>query len=252
MDNNSVPPLEQSTNYPFRLRLLTCGTPGSYAARNTGAAAAQHPVLAFTDADCEPSPEWLAKGLVKLLRDGGESVVGGEVEITAPTPRTAVGLYQYIAGFQQQQNIQRSGFAATANLFCFRQQFDTVGPFDERLLSGGDRDWCWRAQRAGYAVTYEPDAVVRTPPRTSLRAAVRQARRVAAGRIHLRDHRLAPTEAEALSPHRGPLRAAGWIIAHPELTAFERWKVLWAASLIRFATLIENRRLRAGSEPERR
>src|SRR4051794_20264371 len=39
---------------------------GPGAARNSGAAATDAPLLAFTDADCAPSPGWLAAGLAAL------------------------------------------------------------------------------------------------------------------------------------------------------------------------------------------
>lgn len=252
VDNRSDPPLRIDRTYPFRLRVLICDKPGSYAARNVGATAATGDILAFTDADCMPDEMWLRCGVEKLKHGGGDHVVGGDVVISCPEDRGAVGLYQWIAGFQQQQNIERSGFCATANLFCTRAQFNVVGKFDERLLSGGDRDWSWRAQSKGYRIVYAKDSVVRTPPRNSLSAAIRQARRVAAGRLHLRQNGLVPPRSSALSPHRGSLRAAAWILRHPALGIFERLRVLSVAVLIRTATSLEILRLKIGSEPERR
>ena len=45
---------------PGNARLLACAAPGSYAARNAGAAEARGAWLVFTDADCRPDPGWLA------------------------------------------------------------------------------------------------------------------------------------------------------------------------------------------------
>jgi hypothetical protein len=52
------------------------------------------------------------------------------------------------------------GPAATANCFVRRAAFRSVGPFDARLKSGGDRQWCRRAIASGHRLGYEPSAVV--------------------------------------------------------------------------------------------
>ena len=52
----SPPPLR----LPGNARLVPAPGPGSYAARNAGAAAARGGLLVFTDADCLPDPGWLA------------------------------------------------------------------------------------------------------------------------------------------------------------------------------------------------
>ena len=44
---------------PGNARLLACAAPGSYAARNAGAAEARGAWLVFTDADCRVPPDWL-------------------------------------------------------------------------------------------------------------------------------------------------------------------------------------------------
>src|SRR5918998_5105397 len=41
--------------------------PGTYAARKNGLRLARGEIIAFTDADCIPTPQWLEKGVGKLL-----------------------------------------------------------------------------------------------------------------------------------------------------------------------------------------
>src|SRR5919202_557639 len=50
----------------------------SYAARNTGIRAAMGDILAFTDADCRPQPDWL-DALIPPFADSGVGVVVGEI-----------------------------------------------------------------------------------------------------------------------------------------------------------------------------
>lgn len=252
VDNGSLPPLEMAGEFPFAVRIARCPTPGSYAARNAGAAMAASEVFAFTDADCLPDPDWLQSGVRTLLAGHGRHVVGGDVRVAQPSIRTGTALYQYASGFQQAENIARKGFTATANLFCLAQQFSAVGPFDERLLSGADREWSWRAGLQGLEVVFDPGALVTTAPRTTLPSAIRQARRVTAGRRHLVDHGLARRGKDALLPHRSAAGRLQWILAQSQFTWWERSRILGAALAIKVATLVERVRLHFGADAERR
>ena len=58
-------------------RLLRMGEwRGSWAARNAALRAASGEVVAFTDADCRPEPDWLERGLAELDRLGVTSSRG--------------------------------------------------------------------------------------------------------------------------------------------------------------------------------
>ncbi|WP_370300362.1 glycosyltransferase family 2 protein [Abyssibacter sp.] len=253
VDNGSSLPigLDPST-YPFLLQVIVCHTPGSYAARNAGVGIARGRVLAFTDADCAPASNWLAEGMRALsLHDGGV-VVGGNVVIREPEHRTPTGLYQYLTGFYQKENIVSSGFAVTANLLCSKALFMRIGQFDERLFSGGDREWGARAQQFGAQLIYAEASMVETWPRTKLGAAIRQTRRTAAGRWMIRDLGLVRDPASALAPHRSPVVAAIWILKHPRLSALEKVCVLIVAIVLKITAWIEFARCRFGMSPERR
>lgn len=252
VDNGSQPAIQVMAAYPFEFEVVPCPTPGSYAARNAGAKLASGEVLAFIDADCVPDERWLEEGVAALRQGAGSKVVGGAVRILPPQPRTAIGLYQHIVGFQQRENIEQRHFTGVGNLFCYAKQFLEVGPFAQELLSGGDREWSWRAMSCGYTLVYAPAAAISTPPRTSMRGAIRQARRVAAGRKHLRERELTHHGPALLNPHRSGLAALRWILTRAELTWWERLKVLGAAVVIRCATALEGVRLRVGGRAERR
>jgi hypothetical protein len=138
--------------------------PGSYAARNAGLQAATAPVLAFTDVDCTPEPTWLAAGLAKL--DAAQvDLVGGAVKMWRSSNPTIWEHYDRGVYLRQEDVVLHGGWAVTANLFVRRAVFDAVGPFDASLMSGGDRELCRRAGRAGFRIAYAPDALVRHQPR---------------------------------------------------------------------------------------
>jgi len=252
VDNGSNPPLRVEGLHAGTVRLIRCPAPGSYAARNAGAAAAKGDVLAFTDADCRPDTNWLSNGIAALFASGDCRIVGGEVIMDALPSPSAVALYQLAAGFGQASNVRDKGFSATANLFCLRQHFEAVGPFDTRLLSGGDREWCWRAAKHGLSLRYEAGAVVHTNPRSDLRGAIRQARRVAGGRRMLRELGLAHAGNSAVNKLRTPWQSVIWILQLRELGIRDRLRVLAAALLIQTAAALESFRLALGTQAERR
>ena len=148
---------------------------GSYAARNAGIAASCGARLAFTDADCVPAPDWVARGVA-----APGAVVGGAVVMTPSAAPTAWERYDR-ALYLRQDELVRQGFAATANLWVDREVLDAVGPFDPVLRSSGDLEWGRRAGRAGFPVAYAADVVVAHAPRTDRRGTWRLHRRLGAG-----------------------------------------------------------------------
>ncbi len=252
VDNGSEPPLAAEGPYPFAVQFIRCERPGSYAARNAGVAVAHGKVLAFIDADCWPDSRWIECGINALLGRKGPTIIGGHVAFALTEDPTAVARYQAKVGFGQGENICKSGFAATANLFCSQSQMETVGGFDERLLSGGDREWCRRAVASGLEVDYASGAIVYTEPRSTLMGAIRQARRVAAGRRQLQKLGLPHIDKHSLGRRRSIWSAAQWILSNHELRFIDRWKVLGVATVIRLAGAAESFLLQLGTKPERR
>ena len=252
IDNGSTPPLNISQHYPFELKIIRCLQPGSYAARNSGIKVAQHNILAFTDADCTPSPFWISSGVRYLLDTEKKIIIGGNVIVTPPTPRTAAGIYQYIVGFQQRENILLDNFTVTANLICKKNALTEIGLFNSSLLSGGDKEWCWRALNSGYDIRYSPETIVTTPPRTSFASAALQTRRVAAGREQMKKHKLSGPSPHKKSFQRTPLQSALWIYGHPELTLQEKLSVLLVAAMLKILSKIEKFKISLGGKAERR
>lgn len=172
-----------------RLRSLTYGAiQSSYAARNAGILAATGDILAFTDADCQPEPHWLA-ALVQPFRDPAVGLVAGEILAMPGTH----WLERY-ADRQQtlaQQHTLSHGFlpyGQTANLAVRASILQQVGLFRPYLTTGGDADLCWRIlQHPGWAIVHAADAVVHHRHRTTLADLGRQWYRYGCANRYLHD-----------------------------------------------------------------
>ncbi len=142
----------------------------SYAARNTGVAAARGAVLAFTDADCRPAPTWLA-AILDHLEDPARSrdVVAGAVDLEVEDPGNVWELYDHAVHLDN-ESMAGSGRVATANMAVRREVFTMVGPFAE-LSSGADHLWSRRARDRGCRVVFV-DAVRVSHPTRRTRAAL--------------------------------------------------------------------------------
>lgn len=183
IDNGSrdyAPP----TSLPSRTCILHCDTPGSYAARNAGIAIARGRWLLFTDADCVPDADWLARMAEALAVHGDRCLLAGAVEVTAEGSGepNSYQIYDMVKGIPQAHYVRR-GYAATANLCVPKAVIDDVGAFDSSRYSGGDSELCRRTNQHGYGLHYLPAAVVRHPARDSWSALVIKARRVKGGQL---------------------------------------------------------------------
>lgn len=122
---------------------------GSYAARNTGIRAAKGEIIAFTDADCRPHPDWLSE-LVQPFIDPAIGIVAGE--ILALPGHSLLERYADRHETLSQKHTLAHPFCAygqTANLAVRQQIFEQVGLFRPYLTTGGDADICWRILQPG-------------------------------------------------------------------------------------------------------
>jgi glycosyltransferase involved in cell wall biosynthesis len=191
VDNGSSDWPEQPL-FPLPVEVVRHAKPGSYGARNQAALGWAVDVLAFTDADCEPHPEWIAAG-VKALQLGSAPprVVAGRIELVPRRPdQPSLGeQLDQILGFDQERTVRRAGFGVTANLWIAQAFFHQLGGFHRKTRSGGDRDLCHRAVAQAGALVFAPDALVRHPAR-GWDQLIHKQRRIVGGRLSLADNNL--------------------------------------------------------------
>jgi cellulose synthase/poly-beta-1,6-N-acetylglucosamine synthase-like glycosyltransferase len=122
--------------------------------RNVGWRAAQAPLIAFTDDDCRPEPDWLER-LVDVARANPGAIVQGA---TRPDPREHEFLYR---PHVRTLHVDPPGrFTQTCNILYARATLEAIDGFDERAITGEDIDLAIRAQDAGARLVAAADALV--------------------------------------------------------------------------------------------
>ncbi|MDF5713014.1 MAG: glycosyltransferase [Rhizonema sp. NSF051] len=170
---------EYAENSPITIHLKSENQiQSSYAARNTGVRAASGEILAFTDADCRPQPEWL-DSLIAPFVNQNVAVVAGE--ILALPGKTLLEQYAERQETLSQKHTLGHKFCPygqTANLAIRRQVLAKVGLFRPYLTSGGDADICWRILLENVGrLEFASDAIVQHRHRATLKELESQWRR---------------------------------------------------------------------------
>lgn len=179
VDDGSDPPVDGtvSENHDaLQLSLLRQSNAGPGAARNRGAAAASGSLLAFTDDDCRPEPDWLC-AFVRRHTQAPADLLGGRVlnydpdNIYAEASQLILdGAYRFYAAHPGPGR-----FFASNNLAVPAAEFAALGGFDEGFrVASEDRDLCDRWLHAGRRLRFVADAVVRHAPQLDLGQFARQ------------------------------------------------------------------------------
>ncbi len=132
---------------------------GPAAARNHGAAEAKGSILAYTDADCVPEPEWIERLAAGFAE--GVGAVGGTYALTSPEKALARMVHEEIAA-RHARFAQEVDFLGSFNVAYRKEVFEAVGGFDETftMASGEDNDLAYRIYDKGYKLRFVPEARV--------------------------------------------------------------------------------------------
>lgn len=153
---------------PFPLTVVERPHEGAAAARNAGAAAARGEILLFLDDDMRPDPALLGEH-ERSHRDGADLVLG-HIPLSSDSPATPVVA---AVGRWAERRRERLEAAAgpipvpellTGQLSVRRDAFVRLGGFDTSFTRGGlvpgaDRDFGYRARRAGLRIVFNPAAI---------------------------------------------------------------------------------------------
>ena len=135
---------------------------GPAPARNRGVEIARAPVIAFTDSDCRPEPDWLARGILPFA-DPAIALVTGPVLPKLGQPLSVTSKLTFMV------ETEHPSFP-NANAFYRRDVFLAFGGFDTRLsfddpfgrsTECADTDLAWRILKAGHRRAFVPEAVMR-------------------------------------------------------------------------------------------
>jgi cellulose synthase/poly-beta-1,6-N-acetylglucosamine synthase-like glycosyltransferase len=143
----------------FGVRLIRQHHENQATARNRGAWASRGEIVLFTDADCEPAPDWVERMLAPFADPEVAGVKGRyRTKQTGLVPRFIQQEFE-----QKYEQLRRAktldfidGYAAAYR----REPFTALGGFDPRYPPVEDIELSFRAARRGYRLAFAADAVV--------------------------------------------------------------------------------------------
>jgi glycosyltransferase involved in cell wall biosynthesis len=147
---------------PFRFRFLKNLSEFRVPAksRNIGWAQSAGEIIAFTDSDCLPSPDWIAEGVSALLKDPGAGLAQGMTR-SREDDGTVPAIHHTV------QVLSSKSYYETCNIFYRREAIERVSGFHRDFIEGyaypyfgEDTDLAYRVLEAGFGGVFVPLALV--------------------------------------------------------------------------------------------
>lgn len=158
-----VPPIVEPFVDRLAVRVVRRSRSGPAAARNEGARHARGRLLAFTDDDCVPSPQWLELLVERMRRHPGHMIGGSIFNVLPDDPyATATQLIMSCVYDYYASHVVGHRFFSTTNLAVPTKRFWLLDGFSEsfRQAAGEDYDLCARWAEAGFPTEYAPEVEV--------------------------------------------------------------------------------------------
>lgn len=176
-------PLLQKLNRSWKvLKVFTI--PGNRSqGRNFGVAHSTSPIIAFTDAGCQPVPNWLFE-LVNPFSDSSVKVISGYYQGVGDNVFQK-SLITYCLVMPDVAS-KSEFYPSTRSMAIRRSIFERVNGFNERIDPSEDFDLAHRLKRLGVNFVFAPEALVDWHPRKNLSQAAWMFLRFAYGDIQAR------------------------------------------------------------------
>lgn len=158
----------------------------SYAARNLGINNSSGELLIFIDSNVTFSRDLISKILTKINLSKAD-YFGLNVRIKSEIS-TVAGIYNYVRGFNVEDSMKFHRFTPTCFLICRRHVIAKTGPFDDRLISGGDFEFGKRVDAMGFQQEFLKDCLAFHPQRTSFKSLIKKTKRIAKGFAQLMNY----------------------------------------------------------------
>jgi len=172
VDDGSPEPVRLPGPTAFSATLIRQSPAGPGPARNRGVQQARGEWIAFTAADCEPSPNWLT-ALDAASRRMPGFALGGTVQCGLPLSSPTLTSHLVVKHLERRLNRDPANaqFFTPNNLALPAVAFRDVSGFGDSYTigTGEDRDFCARWRNSGRRLAAAPDAVViHTHPLTTM------------------------------------------------------------------------------------
>ncbi len=144
------------------VRVLRQANAGQAAARNRGVQEARGEIVAFTDADCAPSPQWLAE-LTAPFADADIAGSKGAYRTRQRSLAARFAQVEYEERYARMNRVRYIDFVDTYSAAYRRSVFVANGGFDPSFpgdASGEDQEFSFRLCERGYKLVFVPSAIV--------------------------------------------------------------------------------------------
>lgn len=145
----------------FAVRYLHQENNGPAAARNHGAREARGSIILFTDSDCVPATDWVAR-MVKPFDDPEVSAVKGAYRTNQRSLTARFAQVEFEERFELLKRAPSIDMVDTYSAAYRREVFEQAGGFDESfpVANNEDTELSYKLSRMGRKMVFNPDAVV--------------------------------------------------------------------------------------------
>jgi len=161
VDDGSTEPIPQALETNPDITLIRIPHGGPSAARNAGVAAAWGDIVAFTDSDCVPAPDWLEK----ITQPFGSKRVVGVKGVYCTQQKELIARFvqlEYQYKYDRMAKLPQVDFIDTYSAAYRRDIFLQNGGFDTSFTvpSVEDQEFSFRLAQKGYHLEFIPEAAV--------------------------------------------------------------------------------------------